>query len=156
MNNKKILLTKKMWYGINASVIIGPGFLHRAGHGIFLLPHPPIVDCILRYGLRENDRNKLSVIHEFAHLKTTPFAIVYTFLVFFVAYTNNNYVGWRMVLFLILSIHTAWEMLSEGVTILDDSHRYMASYEGIPILPRACFWTITSFIVIEGWYFVLL
>lgn len=144
-----------MWYGINATVIIGPGFIHRAGHGPFLIPHPPLVNSILRYGLDREAKNKLSTTHEFAHLKTTPFAVVYTVMVFYTAYSNRGIPGWETVLFLLLSSHAAWEMISEAITILDDKKGYTRIYTGVPAGARLVFWAITSALVLSGWYIIL-
>ncbi len=143
-----------MWYGLNATVIIGPGFMHRAGHGPFLIPHPPLVNCILRYGLEREAEYRLSVTHEFAHLKTTPFVIAYTLMVFFIAYAERDSLGWKTVVLLLLSTHAAWEIIAETVTILEDIKGYSNMYRDVPVGARLVFWVITSVLVLSGWYII--
>ena len=63
------------WYGIGGTVIIDPGFLHRTGLGWFLIPHPSVINWLLRLGLLENSRNALRVTHEFGHLQSAPLAV---------------------------------------------------------------------------------
>jgi hypothetical protein len=45
------------WYGMGGTVIIAPGFLHRTGLGWFFIPHPPLINLLLRQGLLKNSRN---------------------------------------------------------------------------------------------------
>ncbi len=144
-----------MWYGLDATVIIGPGFLHRAGHGLLLLPHPPLVNSLLRSGLPEDVQDRLSIIHEFAHLKTAPFALPYTALVFYLAYSHIGYLDWMTIVILILSTHAAWEMLAEAVTIIESGGMYGRVYRKVSITPRLLFWGITVMLTFLGWYIIL-
>src|SRR4030067_962928 len=41
----------RTWYGMNGTVVIGPGFRHSTGLGGLLLPHPPVVNQLLRHRL---------------------------------------------------------------------------------------------------------
>ena len=38
---------------MGGTVIIAPGFLHRTGLGWFLIPHPPLINMLLRQGLQK-------------------------------------------------------------------------------------------------------
>ncbi len=152
----KTIVTKKMWYGLNATVILGPGFLHRAGYGLLLLPHPPLVNSLLRYGLPEDAQERLSIIHEFAHLKTASFALPYTALVFYLAYSLIGSLDWMTIVVLILSTHAAWEMLAETATIIESGHIYGNIYKHTPITPRLLFWGITTLLTLWGWYIILM
>jgi hypothetical protein len=149
------MVTKKMWYGMNATVVLGPGFLHRAGYGFFLLPHPPLVNAVLRYKLPEDAQKRLSITHEFAHLQTTPIALLYTVLVFYFAFWRLEGLTLETIVILLVSTHAAWEMLAEAVTILTDRNGYSVFYKAQSIIPRAMFWFITGMLVFYGWYMIL-
>jgi hypothetical protein len=139
-----------MWFGINASVIIGPGFLHTAGFGKFLLPHPPVVNWLLRLGLPEEDKYALSVIHEFGHLQTTPPAVIYTLGILGMAYMNGH-TAWPEIFFMLVSTHAAWEIMAEGLTVISDISGYSRYYKNVTVIPRSIFWCCTTALVVLGW-----
>ena len=35
------ILHRHTWFGLYATVTVGPGFIHKAGVGKILIPHPP-------------------------------------------------------------------------------------------------------------------
>jgi hypothetical protein len=143
-----------MWFGISASVIIGPGFLHTAGLGKFLLPHPPIVNWLLRLGLPEKDKYYLSVIHEFGHLQTTPLAVMYTMGILGLTYLNRQ-TNWLEVILVLISTHAAWEIMAEGLTMFSNVSGYRQFYKDITVIPRAVFWCSTTALVILGWRIIM-
>ena len=60
---------------MGGAVIIGPGFMHKSGVGRLIIPHPSVINWLLRLGLLENSRNALRVTHEFGHLQSAPLAV---------------------------------------------------------------------------------
>jgi hypothetical protein len=70
---KEITVQNRTWYGVNVTVIIGPTFLHKAGWGSLLIPHPPVVNWLLRKDLMDKARDALCVKHEIGHFETLPF-----------------------------------------------------------------------------------
>jgi hypothetical protein len=46
----------RTWYGVGGTVIIGPGFRHKSGIGNLIIPHPALVNWLLRLGLLEKLR----------------------------------------------------------------------------------------------------
>lgn len=142
--------TKRIWFGANASVTIGPGFLHRAGFGSFAIPHPPLANWLLRIGLSDHPRVKMIFAHEFAHFQTAPMLFAYMLLIIVLAYIKDRAGIWE-ILFLLVSGQAAWEILSEGLVVFEDSAVYSASYEGVTRFPRIFFWTIAGMLTIAGW-----
>jgi hypothetical protein len=91
MNTEDIkTMRKQMWFGVNVTVTIGPGFIHNAGFGKISLPHPPVINWLLRQGLNEDARYILSLTHEFCHLQTMPLAIFYTSIMLALAFFAGN------------------------------------------------------------------
>lgn len=142
-----------MWYGLNAAVSIGPGFLHTAGFGTFMLPHPPVINWLLRQHLTSHDSDSLSFTHEFGHLQTLPLAALYTGAMLLIAlFARRNLIE---IIIILTSTHAAWEMMAEIFTIVSDAAHYKKCYRGVTVVPRAIFWTVTGSLAVAGWVVVL-
>jgi len=155
MRNTPVGVKKKLWYGVKGSVKIGPGFIHRAGLSGILIPHPPLVNLLLRIGLNQREHLKLGISHEFAHLQSMPFMVVYTIALFIVAWWYNDKLGWQWIVLLLLSSHAAWEMMAEAITVIKHKNEYSFIYRNVSPLPRILFWFLTSLLVFIGWYLIL-
>lgn len=146
---------KQMWFGINAMVTMGFGFVHKAGIGIITVPHPPVVNWILRQKLAVNANETLSFAHEFGHLQTFPLAVCYTAAMFLFAAMKRppNVIE---IFLILISIQAAWEMTAELLTIAGDIHYYRKSYEDMTVIPRLVFWFVSGILTITGWMVILL
>lgn len=147
------VVRKRMWFGVVATVIIGPGFIHRAGFGKLLLPHPPLVNSLLRIGLKADDHLLLSLTHEFGHLQTLPAAFVYG-AGMLVAAIGRAQTSLAALLVMVISFQAAWEMMAEALTILSNTSLYREGYRGINPVPRILFWFIMGTLVASGWLLV--
>ena len=136
-------------------MIIGPGFLHRTGLGWFLIPHPPLINWLLRQGLLKNSRNALRVTHEFGHLQTAPLALLYT-AANYTAIITANRTDLSNLILVFISTHAAREIMSEILTIMSDAQFYHKYYEKVSIIPRAIFWFSTIALTLMGWIILLL
>ena len=139
---------------MGGTVGIGPGFLHRTGLGKFLIPHPPLVNWLLRRGLLENSRTTLRVAHEFGHLQSAPLALLYTALNYTAIITANR-ANLSNLILVFISTHAAWEIMSEILTIMSDAQFYHQCYEKVSIIPRALFWSSAIVLTLLGWIFLL-
>ena len=148
-------IKKKTWYGLNATVTIGPGFIHNAGWGVFLIPHPPVANWLLRIGLAERDREDLTFIHEFEHLQSAPFVLLYALLLSILAFSRAH-TGLAQIIFILIGSHAAWEIISEILTYHNDSRLYRRCYQKIALFPRTAFWFITGATAIIAWLIILL
>jgi hypothetical protein len=144
---------QRTWYGVNATVSIGPGFIHRAGWRNFLIPHPPLVNWLLRRGLNKNDTYTLSVTHEFAHFQSAPLALPYT--VGLIALATGKGLSFSSLLIIIISTHAVWEFFSEILTIIRNRQFYRQCYKGISSVFRWVFWISMSFLALLGWSILL-
>jgi len=143
----------RTWYGVNATVSIGPGFIHRAGWRNFLIPHPPLVNWLLRRGLNGNGSYTLSVTHEFAHFQSAPLALPYT--VGLIALGAGEGLSFLSMAIIIISTHAAWELLSEILTIIHNRQFYRRCYKEISSVSRWVFWISMSFLALLGWSIML-
>ncbi len=70
----------RAWYGLRAEIEVENEHWHLVRVGGVTLNHPPIVNLILRRGLRREARLRLSFLHEFGHLQTLPVALAHAAL----------------------------------------------------------------------------
>jgi len=147
-------MKKRTWFFLNAVVDVEPGRLHRAGFGRFLLPHPPVVNGLLRRGLTRDAYKKLCSEHEMGHLQALPFEILYSVILVLVMMNNetNNVIGW---LWVIASSFAAWEIFAEVHTIRYVQSGYHHLYRDISLIPRIIFWSIALSLMLGGWVYIL-
>jgi len=99
-------------------------------------------------------RYSLIFSHEFAHFETFPLLVVYMFVLITLSYVKG-YPGIWEVIFLFVSGQAAWEIMSEGTVILEDSETYRNAYGGKTSLPRFLFWSVAGIAAAAGWGAVL-
>ncbi|MBL0712925.1 MAG: hypothetical protein JJV98_04425 [Desulfosarcina sp.] len=152
--SKTTTRTIRTWYGPTATVIIGPGFLHRGGYGKLVIPHPPVINWLLRRGLSQAVRENLSFTHEFGHLQSAPAALLYT-AANFAALLAVGKTTVLTVMLLLISTHAAYEIMAEIITILHDRKLYRHCYQNVSIIGRAIFWFSMILMALMGWIIVL-
>ncbi len=147
--------TIRTWYGVNATVIIGPGFLHRGGYGRLVIPHPPVINWLLRRGLPPAVGKNLSFVHEFGHLQSAPAALLYT-AANFAALLAAGKATVLTAMLLLISTHAAYEMMAEVLTIRHNRQLYRNCYQKVSKIPRTIFWFAMILLTLTGWLIVLL
>ena len=145
---------KRTWFGVTAKVTIGPGFIHKAGFGRLVIPHPPVANWLLRLRLPEDLSRNLTFAHEFAHFQTAPLLFVYGVVLIFLANVMDQ-TGMGEIIFLLVNMHAAWELMSEGMVALEDTAAYRSTYKGVTRLPRLLFWAAGGLLTAAGWVVVL-
>jgi len=135
-------------------VEIKPGYFHRAGLGRFLLPHPPVVNWLLRRGLSRDAYQKLCNEHEMGHLQAWPFEVLYSAILILVMMNKdaNDVVGW---LWVIVSSFAAWEILTEMHRVRYVPPGYHHFYRDIFLISRIIFWGVTLSLIFGGWVYIL-
>ena len=145
---------RRMWFGMNATVTIGPGFIHNAGFSKILLPHPPVINWLLRQRLTDEAWHTLSFTHEFGHLQTVPLAVLYTGVMLALA-SVTGHTGFLEIVLVLISTHAAWEIVAEIYTITGNFLLYRKYYEKITVIPRIIFWILTGTLTVIGWFIIL-
>jgi hypothetical protein len=153
MNNEKSQ-SNRTWYGLTGTVIVGRGLVHKSGLEGWLIPHPALVNWLLRQGLAEDIRGSLTFTHEFWHLQSAPIFILYVFFMLISSSTKGP-ITLTAILFITISAQAAWEMVAELLTILSNIKEYRQYYNGIDPLPRKIFWLSVIFLGTMGWLFII-
>jgi len=141
---------KKLWFGLTARATIGPGFIHKSGIGQIAIPHPPVANWLLRWGMSDTLSRDLSFDHEFAHLQTMPAFLGYTLGMLGCAIAAGT-IRLLLVLYVVTSVQCAWEIVSEALVWLQDPVRYRESCKTLRRLPRILFWIIAGLLAVTGW-----
>lgn len=147
-------IQKRTWYGITATVIIGPAFIHSAGWGPLLIPHPPVVNWLLRLTLTEKNRETLTFIHEFEHLQSVPLYMLYTAGMLALAFSKGH-AGLTEIFFVLVSSQAGWEIISEFLTFYKNKPLYRRAYNKTAMFPRIVFWSSAVAFAIAGWLMIL-
>lgn len=148
------ILKHRTWYGITATVNIKSRFMHKSGFGTVLVPHPAAVNWLLRRGLKMENAISLIIKHEFGHLQTVPFALLYAGILLSVS-IGEGAMSWFKILFLAVSTQAVWEMMSESFTLFSNIEGYRTCYDGVKILPRVTFWLLSFFAAFAGATFLM-
>ncbi len=93
--------------------------------------------------------------HEFAHLQTVPVILAYALGMLGCAIAAGRS-GPMLILYVVMGVQGAWEIVSEGLVWLQDPGRYRIAYRGLRRLPRALFWGTAALVAVAGWLAVLL
>lgn len=91
----------------------------------------------------------LSIQHEFGHLQTVPFALLYAGMLLSASLIEGT-MSWIKILILAVSTQAAWEIMSEFFTRFSDIEAYQAGYQGTQYLPRIIFWLSSCVAVLAG------
>jgi hypothetical protein len=154
MKNVPRTIMVHTWYGLNAATHIERASWHRTGSGRFLIPHPPLVNGLLRRGLSDAAYRHLCVWHEIGHLQMFPFSLLYAGLLLGIFFSgtfsdnSNNIFG---LLIILISCFAFWEMLAEGYVLMKKAGCYHLHYKGVSIAPRLVFWSVMATLALAGW-----
>jgi len=98
---------------------------------------------------------QLSALHEIGHLQALPFELLYTLVMLGIFILNDTHITVWTVLIIVAGSFAAWEISAEIYTIKSARPSYGSSYQGISLVPRILFWTITVTLVVASWIAVL-
>jgi hypothetical protein len=124
----------RSWYGLEGEIGVEDELWHLVKVAGIPLPHPPLVNLILRAGLPEDDRLKLSFLHEFGHLQTFPIALLHA-LGFIWLYFRGGNKPQNLLKIAILGLvaHQAtWELASETYALIKARDEYRQIYRRHP------------------------
>ena len=133
----------RSWYGLRAEIEVENELWHLVRVGRVALPHPPVVNLILRRGLPPEDRLRLSFLHEFGHLQTLPVALAHAALLLLAGQWRGR--GMRSTLSAlgaaVVAHETVWELASETYAVASAGPDYRRVYRAHPNrVGQAIFW----------------
>jgi hypothetical protein len=67
----------RAWYGLPGEIVVDGDHWNLVKVGPPPLPHPPLINQLIRRGLPQEDRLRLSYLHELGHLQTVPLALAH-------------------------------------------------------------------------------
>lgn len=134
----------RSWYGVTAEIAVENNLWHLVRVGGVALPHPPLVNLVLRRGLPRQERLHLSFLHEFGHVQTLPVAVLH--LLWLLKNGRWRGRGWRETLAMLAAAavtHEAmWELASEMYVIVQTGPEYGRTYRRYPNpLGQMTFWS---------------
>ncbi len=141
----------KTWYGSTGRIELHGRFWHLAGLGNVEIPHPPVVNLLIRQGLPRDAQRELSFRHEFGHLQTLPLAIMATVLLLKRAKQTGR-LKWSQGVWLWAEHHALWEMMAESYVMWRLSGRYKRLYGGRLHAGLVLFWLGTAVLVARGFF----
>lgn len=133
----------RSWYGLPGEIAIEHELWHLVRVAGISLPHPPLINLVLRWGLPRRERLYLSFLHEFGHLQTLPLAVAHAVWLLRAGRWRGQGIGTTLALLLaVLVAHEAvWELASELYVVAAAGPAYRQMYRDSPN-PRgqALFW----------------
>ncbi|GEM_PF-1529218 len=118
----------RAWYGLPAEIVIEGDYWHWVKVGSVPVPHPPLINLIVRRGLPREERLALSYRHEFGHVQTLPFALLHMTALWFLWAKSRFGASWPRAARLLAAfvVHEAtWELMAEGYVALRTGRRYL-------------------------------
>jgi hypothetical protein len=133
----------RSWYGLPGEIVIEGDHWHLVKVGPLPLPHPPLINLLIRRGLPRQDRLQLSYWHELGHLQALPLALAYAiWLGRHRSKSQPRLLGLRLVrLAAALVAHeAAWELAAESYVMVKAGRAYPRLYREHPNPLLALFW----------------
>ncbi len=143
---------RKTWFGLDVRITVDSDFVHRVGFGKVELPHPAVINWLLRAGVEEEKSHDLVYKHELGHFQTIPLVVVYAAAVGFIVW-NTGVSGIVQVFLSFLGFLAFWEVTSELYAVLCDLPAYGRAYDGVSVVPRLVFWSAMLILSALGLFF---
>lgn len=139
----------RTWYGATGRIELQGRFWHLAGLGGVEIPHPPVVNLLIRQGLPVEAQRELSFRHELGHLQVLPLAVLAAFALLAQAKQAGR-LTWSQGVWLWAEHHALWEMMAESYVMWRLGGRYKRLYGGRLHGGLLIFWLGTAALVAWG------
>ncbi len=143
----------KAWCGLRGEIAVEDELWHLVRVGGVSLPHPPLVNLMIRRGLAADDRLHFSYLHEFGHLQTLPLTGIHVLLLVWLSWRGTRPAGIKLLAGL-LAHEAVWELASEGYAVLHAGRRYRRAYLSGPNRWQGLFWLGMSLLAAIGIWLV--
>lgn len=113
------------WYHLPAKITVTENHIHMVRLPGLILPHPGVVNWIVRSGLPLQTRLELTALHEFGHLQTLPVLFLHLLLLLFWSHQRQSWKRhWMQFWIGLLAHQVVWEIAAEGYLVLTDWRAY--------------------------------
>jgi hypothetical protein len=133
----------RSWYGLRGEIDVEHQLYHLVKVGPIPLPHPPLVNLLLRRGLPRDLRLKLSFLHELGHLQTLPIVVIHLLALLRLEKRRRRKGRStpKSILGLLLAHEAVWELASEVYALFKSGKEYLDAYKRYPNkLGHLLFW----------------
>ncbi len=103
----------RTWYGVTGEVVIEGELWHWVRLGRVPIPHPPLVNLLIRRGLPRDARRQLSYWHEIGHMQTLPLALIHALLLS----RGRRRPLWLHLPLALLGHEALWELAAESYVV---------------------------------------
>jgi hypothetical protein len=146
----------RAWYGLPSEIVIDGDSWHLVKVGSVPLPHPPLVNRLIRRGLPPETRLRLSCWHELGHLQTLPLALAQALWSWRrrPALQHMPFLSRAVWLAAALICHeAAWELAAEGYVATRTGVGYRRLYRKHPNPLLGAFWAGMAGLALLGTVF---
>ena len=128
------------WYNLPVEITVSSANVHRVAVPGLVIPHPGLVNLIVRQGLPNDVRLELTARHELGHLQTLPVPLLHLALLLWPR--RGRPAGSWLVrsLVALLTHQAAWEVAAEGYVVVTDRRALHAPRPKWARLLYALFW----------------
>lgn len=141
----------RSWYGLPVEIVIEGDYWHWVKAGPVPLPHPPVVNLIVRHGLPRDARLRLSYAHEMGHIQTLPLALMHLAWVWKHRPRHTRPSLWRRLIWvgLLAVAHQAvWELAAETYVGVRHRTEYKRLYQTPKARPALIFWALMGLLAL--------
>ncbi|OGB94618.1 MAG: hypothetical protein A2Z31_07505 [candidate division NC10 bacterium RBG_16_65_8] len=145
----------RAWYGLPGEIVVESGHWHLVKVGPLPLPHPPVINRLIRRGLPREEKLRLSYWHELGHLQTLPLALAHAVWLWHGRSRRPRpWMGRLIRLAAALVAHeAAWELASETYVVTKSGPRYRRLHRKYPNPLRPAFWVGMAGLALVGTVF---
>ena len=153
MEAKELARHTRSWYGLPVEIVIEGDYWHWVKAGPVPLPHPPLVNLVVRQGLPRDVRLRLSYTHEMGHIQTLPAILVHAFWLLRrrPRWTSQSPLRRLTWLGAFLLVHqAAWELAAEGYVAARHGLEYYRVHRQHGRGVAALFWAGMALVAVVG------
>jgi hypothetical protein len=151
----RLHLRTATWYGLPVEVTVSSDNLHNVAVPGLAVPHPGLVNLIVRQGLLEEIRLELTARHELGHLQTLPIPLLHFLLLLWPRQGRlmaPRFIRWLVAL---LTHQAVWELAAEGYVVASDRRAVQMTRPAWARALYAAFWGGMAGLAILGSIFLL-
>lgn len=140
----------RAWYGLPGEIVIEGDTWHLVKVGPLPLPHPPLVNRVIRRGLPAEARLRLSYWHELGHLQTLPVALAHAVCLWRRGFGRPATGRLRLLRasLAFLTHEALWELAAEGYVVTRAGRDYSRLYRRHGARLLGVFWAAMAAIVL--------
>jgi hypothetical protein len=130
----------RTWYGLLVKITVTESNFHRVAVPGLVLPHPGMVNLIVRQGLPLDLRLALTSRHELGHLQTLPVPLLHLLLILWPRRGKPHGTFWLRNLVALLTHQALWEVAAEGYVVATDRRAYRVPRPSLARVICSDFW----------------